>query len=182
MEDDSEKLRFPLGRHPRVARYAAEQVAADVGEIAAFPARLRRRLAGAADAELERRYRPGGWTARQVIHHLADSHVNSYVRFKLALTEERPIIKPYDEAAWAELPDGRTGDIGRSLDILDGLHARWTALLRGLDEAAWRRSFIHPEQGREIHLFENAAIYAWHGRHHLAHVDLALAGGLPAPG
>jgi DinB superfamily len=171
-----ERLRFPIGRQPVVAAFDAEAVRKGIADLVVLPDRIRTKVAGLSEADLERRYRPEGWTVRQVIHHVADSHLNSYARFKLALTEERPTIKPYDEARWAELPDGKSGPIGASLDMLAGIHARLTALLRTLDEAALRRSFWHPESRREIFLFENVAIYSWHGRHHLAHIDLALKG------
>lgn len=177
MEDaEMERLKFPVGRQPRAVEFVRTEIDGGIGEIAAFPALLRKRAEGLSDAQLERRYRPGGWTARQVIHHVADSHINSYTRFKLALTEDRPTIKPYFEDRWAELPDGKSGNIGVSLAILEGIHARWTSLLRSLDEAAFRRRFFHPESQREIPLFESVGVYAWHGRHHLAHVELALGG------
>jgi hypothetical protein len=172
----SERLRFPIGRSPKVAGYDAEAVRMGIADLEALPALMRQKVEGLSDRDLERRYRPEGWTVRQVIHHVADSHVNSYTRFKLALTEERPTIKPYEEARWAELPDGKSGPVAVSLDLLAGIHARLTALLKTLDEAALRRTFYHPESQREISLFENVGIYSWHGRHHLSHIDLALAG------
>ena len=122
-------------------------------------------------AELDTRYRPGGWTARQVVHHLADSHINSYVRFKWALTEDEPVIKAYHEERWAELVDYRATPIVTSLDLLDALHERWSSLLKNLDSDQLDRTFIHPESGRTP-LRVNIGIYAWHGRHHLAHIEL----------
>ena len=169
-----ERLKFPLGRSPKVAVYDADAVRKGIADLEALPALLRKQVSGLSERDLERPYRPEGWTIRQVVHHLADSHINSYTRFKLALTEERPTIKPYDEARWAELPDGKSGPIGLSLDILAGIHTRLTALLKTLDEAAFRRSFWHPESQREVFLFENVAVYSWHGRHHMAHIALAL--------
>lgn len=121
------------------------------------------------DGQLDTPYRPGGWTVRQVVHHLADSHLNSYQRFRLALTERSPLIKPYDETAWAELPDAKTAPIAVSLSLLDGLHARWIALLRSLDEDGFARTFRHPELG-EKRLDWTLGLYAWHSRHHLAHI------------
>lgn len=171
-----DRRRFPIGRAPKVAGFRGEDVARGIEDIESLPVLLRAKVAGLAGGDLQRTYRPGGWTVRQVIHHVADSHVNSYVRLKLALTEVKPTIKPYFEERWAELADGRDGDIRSSLSMLDGIHARWAALLRTLGENDLRRSFIHPEMGREVFLFENVSIYSWHGRHHLAHIDLALEG------
>ncbi|RKZ14944.1 putative metal-dependent hydrolase, partial [bacterium] len=121
-------------------------------------------------AQLSTHYRPGGWTVAQVVHHVADSHLNSYTRFRLALTEDHPTIRPYDEAAWAELPDAVGEPVEVSLDLLDALHARWARLLRSLSPAQLDRSFCHPEDG-EIGLRTNIGLYAWHGRHHLAHIS-----------
>lgn len=173
---DLERRKFPIGRHVRATAYDAAAVARGIADLEAFPALLRGRAERLSEADLELRYRPGGWTARQVIHHVADSHVNSYTRFKLALTEDHPVIKPYFEERWAELPDGKAGPIGISLDIVAGVHARLVALLKTLDEAAFKRCFFHPESGRDVPLFENVGVYSWHGRHHLAHVDLAVGG------
>ena len=171
-----ERRRFPIGKHIRLGKYVAEEVAKGIRDLEAFPALLRNKVSGLSEADLERKYRPGGWTVRQVVHHVADSHMNSYTRFKLALTEDRPVIKPYFEERWAELADGKSGDLGVSLSLIDGLHARLVALLRSLDEAALTRTFFHPETGRDVFLFDNVGVYSWHGRHHLAHIDLALAG------
>jgi hypothetical protein len=175
-DQDLERMRFPIGPQPRAACYDAQQVARGIADLEAFPALLRGRAETLSQADLERIYRPGGWTVRQVIHHLADSHLNSYTRFKLALTEDRPVIKPYFEERWAELPDGKGAPIGLSLDILAGVHARLVTLLHTLDETAFNRAFHHPESRRDVYLFENVGIYAWHGRHHLAHIELALQG------
>ena len=123
-----------------------------------------------ADSQLDTPYRDGGWTIRQVVHHLADSHANSYVRFKLALTEQWPTIKPYDEAAWAELADSRKLPVEPSLQMIAGLHARWVALLESLSEEDFQRGFTHPERGR-MTLATNLALYAWHSRHHTAHIS-----------
>lgn len=174
VEAELERRKFPIGRQPRVQEFRVSEVARGIDDIEVFPALLREKVQGLPEPELERRYRPGGWTVRQVVHHVADSHMNSFIRLKLALTEDKPIIKPYFEDRWAELPDGRGSNLGASLSLIEGLHARWTILLRTLGEAELRRSFIHPEMGREVLLFENISIYSWHGRHHLAHIDLAL--------
>jgi len=116
-------------------------------------------------------YREGGWTARQVVHHLADSHLNSYARFRLALTEERPTIKPYDEKRWADLPDARLGPVEPSLLLIDGLHTRWVELLRSMTPADFERVFIHPDRG-EMTLDHTARLYGWHCRHHLGHLEI----------
>jgi hypothetical protein len=144
--------------------------AACVARIAAAPAALRAAVAGLSDAQLDTPYRPGGWTVRQVVHHVPDSHLNAYVRIRLALTENTPTIKPYEEARWAELPDARTLPIEASLVLLEGLHVRWVALLGGLGAADGARQFHHPEHGRLITVDELIAMYAWHGEHHVAHV------------
>ncbi len=176
MEDDGlEGRRFPVGRNIRVTRHDPSEARSRIRALADFPALVRAKVEGLDDAGLDRRYRPGGWTVRQVVHHLGDSHTNAYIRFKWALTEERPTIKPYFEDRWAELPDSRTGPVEVALRGLEGIHGRWVALLETLDERDFARSFFHPETGKEIFLFESLATYAWHGRHHLAHIDLALA-------
>lgn len=141
-----------------------------IAEIAAAPGHLRAAVAGLAAAQLETAYRDKGWTVRQVVHHLPDSHLNAYTRIKLALTEDEPTIKPYEEARWAELPDGRTGPIDVSLTLLECLHRRWVLLLRELGPAEFGRGFHHPEHGRTISLDEVVAMYAWHGRHHVAQI------------
>lgn len=141
-----------------------------MGEIAAAPDQLRAAVAGLSPAQLDTPYRPNGWTVRQVVHHLPDSHLNAYTRIKLALTEEEPTIKPYEEARWAELPDARTGPVELSLALLEFLHQRWLLLLRNLAAADFARQFRHPEHGRMFALDEALALYAWHGEHHVAHI------------
>ncbi|MDQ3223410.1 MAG: putative metal-dependent hydrolase [Gemmatimonadota bacterium] len=141
-----------------------------IGEIAAAPGHLREAVAGLTAEQLETPYRPAGWTVRQVVHHLPDSHLNAYTRIKLALTEEEPTIKPYEEARWAELPDARTGPIEPSLALLESLHQRWLLLLRQLRPSDFERRFRHPEHGRIFQVEEAVAMYAWHGRHHVAHI------------
>lgn len=139
-----------------------------VDAIAALPAAVRTTVEGLSDGQLDTPYRPGGWTVRQVVHHLPDSHANSYIRLKLALTEDVPTIGTYDEARFAELPDAQA-PIAFSLALLDSLHERWVYLFRALQESAWSRRFRHPELG-EVRVDELAALYAWHGRHHVAHI------------
>ena len=137
-------------------------------EIADTPGRLREAVRGLAGPQLDTPYRPGGWTVRQVVHHLPDSHVNSYVRLKLALTEESPVIRPYDEARWAMLPDA-AAPLELSLDLLEHLHARWLYLWRRLTEGEWARTLLHPDLG-PMRVDELLAFYAWHGGHHVAHI------------
>jgi hypothetical protein len=161
-------LRYPVGRFEFPASMTNTDLSEFVDQIAAAPSRLRAAVAGLSDAQLDTPYRPGGWTVRQVVHHVPDSHMNSYVRFRLALTEDSPTIKPYDEARWAELTDTRL-PVEPSLTLLESLHARWVPLLRSLSAADWKRTFRHPELGL-VSLENNAALYAWHGRHHVAHI------------
>jgi uncharacterized damage-inducible protein DinB len=162
---ETDVLRFPAGRFSRSgAGSRAEQIDA----LRRLPERLRAAVAGLSDAQLDTPYREGGWTVRQVVHHLADSHANSVIRFKLALTEDWPTVKPYDEKAWANLADSRL-PIDGSLVLIDALHARWVALLETLGEEQFTRGFNHPENGRQS-LADSLAIYAWHARHHTAHI------------
>lgn len=170
---NDERLRYPIGRFDPGAAVLPEQVPGFIDAIEALPRELRALVEPLDDADLARRYRPGGWTVAQVVHHLADSHVNSYVRFRLALTEDRPTIRPYDEAAWADLPDAREADVAVSLALIEALHARWVRLLRAMSPADFERDFDHPESGRIV-LRANTGLYAWHGRHHLAHIRMAL--------
>lgn len=167
-------LRFPIGDFaPPRERITRAQLDGWIDEIDRLPADLRDAVARLSDAQLDTRYRPGGWTLRQVVHHLADSHLNSVLRFKWALTEERPTIKTYEEADWAELPDTVNAPIDLSLDLLDALHRRWVVLLRAMTDEQMKRMFDHPENG-PTKLDVNVAIYAWHGRHHLAHVTTTI--------
>lgn len=161
-------LRYPIGPFEAPESVTPEHVTAWVDEIAAFPARLRAVVEPLGEEQLDTPYRPDGWTVRQVVHHLADSHLNSLVRFKWGLTEERPTIKAYYEERWAELAD-YAAPIELSLAWLDALHARWVTLLRALDSDQLAREFVHPDSG-PVRLDVNIGVYAWHGRHHLAHV------------
>lgn len=165
----NEKLKFPLGRY-RAPNEITEALRSEwISQIATLPGRLETALAQLNDAQLDTPYRPGGWTVRQVVHHLADSHLNAYTRFKLALTELRPTIKPYEQDDWAKLPD--TGlPIGPSLDVLRGLHARWAFLLKNLDEAELARTYLHPEHGKEFSVDVTISMYAHHGDNHLAQI------------
>ena len=170
---DPAPLRFPIGppQLPTAPLTAAER-AVYLQQLAELPAQLTAAARQVGGERLQLPYRPGGWTGRQVIHHVADSHLNAYVRFRLALTEDNPTIKPYDEAAWAELPDVAATPITVSLSLLESLHSRWLTLLHHLDEAQWQRTFYHPGSQKTFTLDQTLALYAWHGRHHVAHVLL----------
>ncbi len=164
--------RYPVGKYdPADATPLAEAIET----IRQLPFQVRDEVSGATDAGLDTPYRDGGWTARQVVHHLADSHLNSVLRFRMALTENRPAVMEYDEKKWAELPDARSGGVETSLQLLDGLHARWAALLEALTSDQWKRVFIHPKRG-DISVETGTRLYAWHCRHHLAHIRIALGG------
>ena len=160
--------RYPIGPFDAADATPLPDV---IDQIRRFPAELRAAVAGLTDAQLGASYRDGGWTVRQVVHHLADSHMNSAARFRLALTEDRPTIKPYSEKAWAELPDAAGAPVEASLALIDGLHARWAQLLAAMTPGDWERTFIHPERG-EMGLAQTARLYAWHCRHHLGHVGI----------
>jgi uncharacterized damage-inducible protein DinB len=161
--------RFPIGKYERRDELTTAERNALIDTIAAAPARMRDAVRGLSEEKLDTPYREGGWTVRQVVHHVPDSHLNSYCRFKLALTESTPTIRAYDEAAWAELPDSRITPIETSLTLLDSLHDRWTRLLRSMTEADFRRKLVHPENG-EMTLDTMVGLYAWHSRHHVAHI------------
>ena len=169
MESSAENLRYPVGRYSPPTQITPEYRAAWIADIEILPRQLRDLVGPLDDAQLDTPYRPGGWTVRQVVHHLPDSHLNSYVRFRLALTEDCPTIKPYEEGAWAELTDAKSGPIPSSLELLSSLHQRWVALLRSLAPSDLQRRFRHPDRG-EVTLDWNLGLYAWHGRHHLGHI------------
>lgn len=164
------ELRYPLGKFDFEAPINEADYPKFIAAIAETPGALRSAVAGLSRDQLETRYRPGGWTVKQLVHHVPDSHLNAYTRFKLALTEDEPTIKPYDEAAWADLPDSRKVPIEVSLDLLDALHLRWVALLRSMDAAQFNRGLRHPEHGGVLTLKQILALYAWHGPHHVAHI------------
>ncbi len=161
--------RFPVGKFQYDGPPTEEQKKNFLDEIALTPVNLRSAVKGLSEQQLDTPYRPGGWTVRQVVHHVPDSHVNSYVRFKLALTEDEPTIKTYEEARWAELPDTKSTPIEVSLTLLDSLHDRWMRLLRSLSPEQWKKTFRHPDLG-PMTLEKALALYAWHGRHHVAHI------------
>jgi hypothetical protein len=162
-------LSYPIGRFAYAGETTAQERGAYIARIENTPARLRAAVEGLTAAQLDTEYRPAGWTVRQVVHHVPDSHLNSYCRFRLALTEENPAIKGYDEKLWAELTDARTAPVEVSLAFLEALHRRWVLLLRSMSPADFARTFLHSELGL-VSLDRNLALYAWHGDHHVAHI------------
>jgi hypothetical protein len=176
MTTPDDHLRYPIGgpQLPTTPLSSTERTSY-LQQLAELPAQLKAAASRVGHERLQLPYRPGGWTGQQVIHHIADSHINSYCRFRLALTEDNPTIRPYDEATWAELPDVATTPIAVSLTLLESLHSRWVTLLHHLSEAKWQRTFYHPESKRTSTLDQALVLYAWHGRHHLAHVELLAA-------
>jgi hypothetical protein len=163
-----EPPQHPAGPDVPVENATPERRAGLIAEIEQAPALLRRVVAGLSDEQLDARYK--NWTVRQIVHHLSDSHVNAYVRFKMALTEDIPTIKPYDDGRWVELADERKGDVAVPLALLDGLHASWVRLLRSMTDGQFDRTYFHPESGRTVALSAALGSYAWHGRHHTAQV------------
>lgn len=165
--------RYPIGRRPDLDPRDPAVRRQAIATVAAHPATLRAVVGTLGEAQLDTPYRDGGWTARQIVHHLADSHLHAYVRCRWTLTEDEPTIKGYDPAVWAELPDARTAPVEPSLTLLAGLHARWVALFASLDAADFERAWIHPAHGRRVSIGDTLLTYAWHGDHHVAHIEAA---------
>lgn len=175
--DALEQVRYPVGRLPRFSgRLDAKGRAEHLAILEGLPAQLRALVSGLTEQQLDMPYRDGGWTIRQVVHHIADSHINAYVRMKLAATEDQPAVKTYEEKDWAELPEAKSAPIGMSLDLIDALHRRWTAFLQALPDADLQRAFRHPEWGT-VTIEESIAMYSWHCRHHTSHIANALRHG-----
>ena len=162
-------LRYPVGPFTMPASLSESEIDNAICELDSLPGKLRAAIEGLTDAQLDTPYRPDGWTVRQVVHHVPDSHMNAYTRFKLALTEDTPLIKPYDEAKWARLEDSRSTPIATSLALLDAVHDRWLRVLRAMSSSDFARTLNHPENGI-MNLDQMLALYEWHGRHHVAHV------------
>ncbi len=162
-------LSYPIGKFKPESNLSPERRTELIAQIAEAPARMRAAVQGLSPQQLDTPYRPQGWTVRQVVHHVPDSHMNSYMRFKLALTESEPTIKPYEQQLWAELADSRQTPVETSLTLLECLHQRWVLLLKSMADGDWQRTFRHPELGI-MRLDTNLALYAWHGRHHVAHI------------
>lgn len=165
-----EQLRYPIGRFKYPEEYSEEQMKEWIINIENFPANLKKEVENLSESQLNTPYRPGGWTIKQLVHHLADSHINSYVRLKLTLTEDEPAIKPYFEERWATLKDSELVPVEESLKLLDGLHKRWTAILKNLTEAQWERKYFHPENKKLVSIKAMTALYSWHCNHHLTHI------------
>lgn len=168
------ELQYPIGPCPDCTLASPKQIQNWTLEIESFPKELNRLTSELTKEKLNWKYRPNGWTIKQVIHHCADSHMNSFIRFKLALTEETPAIRPYFEDKWAELPDSLTPDISTSVALLTALHHKWVFLLKNLTKEQLQLEFVHPEHGQKFSLAENIGVYAWHCNHHLAHIKNAL--------
>ena len=167
--NDLETLQYPVGRFARPVNVDRQDISTAIETIADFPGKMENAVDRLNDSQLDTPYRQGGWTIRQVVHHCADSHMNAYIRFKLALTEDTPTIKPYDQARWAELPDSLL-DPEVSLNLIKGAHQRWITILEAMTDAEWERRLIHPEQPGEQTLKQMVMMYAWHCDHHLAHI------------
>jgi hypothetical protein len=165
-----EKLKFPIGTFEKPEVITKEILTEWISDISTFPERLMKEVLHLSEQKLDTPYRPEGWTIRQVVHHCADSHMNSFTRLKLTLTEDRPIVKPYFEERWAELSDSKSFPIHSSLKMLEGIHERWSFLLNNLTELDLERIYIHPEHGAQFRIDEYIGLYAWHCNHHLAHI------------
>ena len=170
-----DELRFPIGQFQKPEPITQNQIMAWIEEIDSFPQKLSDLTQNLSVDQLNLTYRPHGWSVKQVVHHCADSHMNSIIRLKLALTEDEPEIRPYYENRWAELVDGKDDDIKDSLQLITAVHGKWVKLLNGLTPEEMDREFIHPEHGQRFSIAENIGIYAWHCNHHLAHIQLAMA-------
>lgn len=172
---DLEKLKFPIGKFQRPDPISENDLKTWIATIENFPSKIKQLTQNLSVEELNWIYRPKGWSIKQVVHHCADSHMNSFIRFKLALTENVPDIKPYEEQLWAELVDGNSDDILPSLQIIEGVHARWELLLKSFGEKELKKQFFHPGNMKIVSLEENIGVYAWHCSHHLAHIEQALS-------
>ncbi|NEU08160.1 bacillithiol transferase BstA [Flavihumibacter sp. R14] len=164
------QLQYPIGKFTEPSSIEKESIDVSIADIASFPEKLTGLVGQLSEAQLDTPYRPGGWTVRQVVHHCADSHMNSLIRFKLALTEDKPVIKPYHEDRWAELADSRIMEVETPLTLIRALHSKWVFLLRSLDETDLDKVYVHPEAGKEYRLSSAILLYAWHCNHHLAHI------------
>ena len=167
---DLQALRYPIGEFTPKENYSPDDIKWYINIIELFPAKVKQAAAGLNDKQLDTPYREGGWTIRQVVHHTADSHINSYTRFKLTLTEDNPTIRPYEEADWAELPEAKTGALELSLPLLEALHKRWVVILKGMNPGNTERKLYHPGSKQQMTIASLLHLYAWHCDHHLAHI------------
>jgi len=174
MELTNINLQFPIGEMPSIKEPTTDQLNEWIQNIEQFPSLLKNITKGLTPEQLKWKYRPNGWMIKQVVHHCADSHMNSYIRFKLALTEETPKIRPYFEDKWAELFDSLDENIDDSIELINVLHRKWVKLLKGLTKEDLKKEFAHPEHGTIFNLAENIGIYSWHSLHHLEHIKLAI--------
>ena len=169
-QTDLQKLRYPIGKYSPKENISDDDIKWYINTIELFPAKIKQALTGLSNEQLDTHYRTDGWTIRQVVHHVVDSHINSYTRFKLTLTEDTPAIRPYFEDRWAELPEAKTGPIELSIPLLEALHKRWVVMLKNITRDELKRKLYHPESKTEIPLDEFMGLYAWHCDHHLAHI------------
>jgi len=169
MNSDLDKLKYPIGKF-KIENIRVEDYPLLIERIAALPAKIRATVANLSDKQLDTLYREGGWTLRQVVHHLPDSHINAYIRFKLAITEDNPTIRPYFEDRWAECEEAKFGPLEDSLNLLDSVHKRWVSFLISLKPEDFERTYYHPAQDKKYALSEVLSMYVWHGEHHLAHI------------
>ncbi len=170
MDDSHEQYAYPIGKFQPMERYEPEMQTEWIAALEALPSWLDAVIENLDAAQLDTSYREGGWTVNQVIHHLADSHMNAYVRLKLTLTEESPVVKPYDEKLWAELSEIENVPVNISITLLHALHRRWVQTLRNMTDADWERNYFHPEHERYVPIWEMTDLYAWHGRHHMEQI------------
>ncbi len=168
---EPEKLKYPIGQFKAPDNVTEADLENYISDIEIFPAKLKALVSEFTESQLDTAYREKGWTVKQVIHHVADSHINAYIRFKLALTEDMPAIKPYFEDKWAELGDYKSTPADISLALIDFLHKRWVNLLRAMNKKDFEKTFFHPEHGKEFYLYEVTGFYSWHGKHHYAHIN-----------
>ncbi|MBK8506778.1 MAG: putative metal-dependent hydrolase [Saprospiraceae bacterium] len=169
-----ENLQYPIGKYEFPESFTKNDIEGWINDIAQAPELYRKLAERMTEAQMETAYRPGGWTARQVLHHVPDSHIQAYGRFKLVLTEDSPTIKPYHEDLWAQLPDTQLTPISVSLSLLDALHQRWVVLMQNMKPSDFEKIYIHPQYGKKYPLGAVCKLYAWHGRHHLAHLQIIL--------
>jgi hypothetical protein len=170
MENNLEHLKYPIGKYEKPEGYTPKLIEQWIAILAALPSWLDTCIENLDEHQLHTPYRDDGWTVQQLVHHIADSHMNAYIRLKLALTEDNPIIKPYSESAWAELPDTKVVPVNMSVTLLHALHRRMVTLLQQIPPADWERTYFHPEHNRNFPIWEVAAMYAWHSKHHVAHI------------